>query len=218
MLALTFAQLAAATAALASPLSNINHVIPRGLNAQRVPAIAPGTSCEGLGAGAFDTAYNFSVSAFNSSFDLVGTPLVLGQAGATTGAEFKVFSTYESYPYNDFPTISMAQGGLTVDGEDSGAGVEVQDGDEPTFVITNLNTPAPAQVYCGLASTSAHGGGTGNPELAVNHDADSFALCRTGDSPIAQVNVVYKPTPNNTGSYIYDSCYPVKLQMVGLND
>ena len=65
------------------------------------------------------------------------------------------------------------------------------------------------------ADTDPAGGGTGFPELAVNGDTDSFFLCKAGSYPGAQTNVVYKPDANND-VYVYSSCYPVKLQMVGL--
>ncbi|TCD71103.1 hypothetical protein EIP91_000197 [Steccherinum ochraceum] len=213
MLSLALAHLAVLTAVFASPVS----LDRRGLSLERVPAIAPGNACDGFGAGAFDTAYNFTLSAFNSTLDLKGEQLVLGQAGAIDGASFAVLSTFKSYHYDDFPSLSLLQGGLKPDGDRPGSAGEVADGTEPGFIIED-NPPAPAPIYCGLASTSAHGGGTGNPQLAVNHDADSFSLCRTGTEATAQVNVVYKPTPDNFDKYIYDSCYPVKLEMVGLTD
>ena len=68
------------------------------------------------------------------------------------------------------------------------------------------------------ASTSAEGGGTGNPVLAVNNDADSFSLCRVTNDPNSQVNVVYNASTNNLGEYVFDTCYPVWLEMVGLLD
>ena len=88
MLAFAFAYLAAAAAVSASPVN----VGRRGLNSELVPLTEPGPWCDGLGGGAFDIAHNFSLSAFNSTLDLVGEPLVFGQAGAVDGASFKVFS------------------------------------------------------------------------------------------------------------------------------
>ena len=56
-------------------------------------AMAP--SCNGLGGGVFDTADNFTLAAYftngNNAND-TGLPLVLGQAGAISGASFKVLS------------------------------------------------------------------------------------------------------------------------------
>ena len=53
-------------------------------------------SCAGLGGGAFDTASNFTLSAYYTDESLntntTGVPLVLGQAGAISGASFKVLS------------------------------------------------------------------------------------------------------------------------------
>lgn len=49
----------------------------------------------------------------------------------------------------------------------------------------------------------------------MNGDTDSFFLCKAGSYPGAQTNVVYKPDANND-VYVYSSCYPVKLQMIGL--
>ena len=55
----------------------------------------PGPQCAGLGPSAFDVAYNFTLAAYNVSganANDTGVPLVLGQAGAIDGAEFKVLS------------------------------------------------------------------------------------------------------------------------------
>ena len=59
------------------------------------------------------------------------------------------------------------------------------------------------------------GGGNPYPLLAVNGDADNFALCSQGDYPSAQNMVIYKPQ-NTSYVYEYESCYGVLLQMVGL--
>lgn len=65
------------------------------------------------------------------------------------------------------------------------------------------------------ADTDPAGGGTGFPELALNGDTDSFSLCSQGDYYLAQTNVVYKASPDSY-EYDYSSCYPVKLQLIGL--
>lgn len=60
---------------------------------------APGPQCAGLGYSAFDIAYNFTLAALNTTgtpANDTGVPLVLGQAGAIDGAEFKVFSVRHS--------------------------------------------------------------------------------------------------------------------------
>ena len=55
----------------------------------------------------------------------------------------------------------------------------------------------------------------GLPQLALNGDTDSFALCPPATAP-GQVNVIYKPTADNFGAYDFDACVAVKLHMVGL--
>ena len=52
--------------------------------------------------------------------------------------------------------------------------------------------------------------------LAVNGDADSFYLCST-EHPDTYVDVVWQPSPDNSETYDYDSCYSVILQMVPVN-
>lgn len=59
----------------------------------------PGPQCNGLGPAVFDVVNNFTLAAFNTSLpnaNDTGVPLVLGQAGAIDGAEFKVFSVRAS--------------------------------------------------------------------------------------------------------------------------
>ncbi|CAL1702399.1 unnamed protein product [Somion occarium] len=190
--------------------------LPTTTSLRNIQRSIPRPWCDGLGGGAFDEQPNLSLAAYNTSLpnaNSTGAPIVLGQAGAIAGAEFK---TYASYPYNDFPTFSLDEGALVP----KGAGITVADtdvlvGGQLGFVVTNLNPPTPAQIYCALASTDPMGGGTGLPVLAVHGDPDSFSLCRAGDDPLAQTNVVYQAQPNNTG-YIYDSCYPVRLQIIPL--
>ncbi|KAI0338104.1 hypothetical protein BDW22DRAFT_1432766 [Trametopsis cervina] len=165
----------------------------------------------------FSTAPNFTLAAYNTSDLLsdnpIGAPLVLGQAGAIAGDEFHVLSTYASYPYDQDQTWSLQKGALLPNNQTAAvAGGPVADGTEPSW-ITGLDAGVSAQIWCAVPSTSAHGGGTGYPALAVNGDINSFALCKTGDSPLAQNNVVYKPSPDSY-SYLFDTCYNVTVQIV----
>ncbi|KAJ3490100.1 hypothetical protein NLI96_g1686 [Meripilus lineatus] len=199
-----FALLALAFTGIASALPTIQ---------KRDPPTSPG--CVGLGGGAFDNISSFTLAAYNKTLpnaNSTGAPLVLGQAGAIVGASFKVLSTYASYPYDDYPGLTMVNGGI-VRG-DSLVGTNITAGRFPGFILTGIDLPPPAQIYCGLASTSAHGGGTGFPKLAAFGDTESWSLCPNGNGPFKQVNVVYKATPDNFGSYIYDQCYAVDLQII----
>ncbi|KAJ3484818.1 hypothetical protein NLJ89_g11952 [Agrocybe chaxingu] len=59
--------------------------------------------------------HNFTLAAVNVTLpnaNRTGAPLVLGQNGASTGISFYVTSTYASFPYNDYPTLAMRDGGL----------------------------------------------------------------------------------------------------------
>ncbi|KAE9398966.1 hypothetical protein BT96DRAFT_939768 [Gymnopus androsaceus JB14] len=58
---------------------------------------------------------NFTLAALNttlSNANSTGAPLVLGEAGAIDGGLFEVTSTYNSYPYNDFPSLGLVGGNL----------------------------------------------------------------------------------------------------------
>ncbi|RDX40628.1 hypothetical protein OH76DRAFT_1412848 [Lentinus brumalis] len=171
-------------------------------------------SCNLLGGGAFDTATNFTLAAWNTTLpnaNNTGVPLVLGQAGAISGAEFKVFSTFASFPFNQYPSLSLDKGRLIPHGTDvapAKAGT-VPDGSEPGFIVSNDSDPEQgAQIYCGVADIDPAGHGTGHPFLAVNGDTDSFALCKAG----TQNNIVFKPAAGK--GYDLSSCYAVKVQII----
>lgn len=68
-------------------------------------------------------------------------------------------------------------------------------------------------IICLKAQTDPDKGG--EPRLGVHGDADSFSLCRTSDSPSAMDVVVYNATRDG-GEYVYDTCRPVSLRMMGL--
>ncbi|KAI0086781.1 hypothetical protein BDY19DRAFT_907966 [Irpex rosettiformis] len=177
-----------------------------------------GPWCDGWWAG-YDVASGFTLTAYNlsdaSDPNAVGYPLVLGQAGAIDGAAFHVLSTYESYPYgNPNQTWALNKGTLLPEDQTSTKyqGAAVNPGDEPSWMSSNEVGPS-AQIWCGIPQTSPHGGGRGNPSITVNSDIDKFSLCKQWDAPDAQVNIVYKASPNNTG-YIYDSCFGVEIEIV----
>lgn len=175
---------------------------------------APGSWCNNLGGGAFDNVANFTVAAYNTTgtnTNTTGAPLVLGQAGAIDGASFKVFSTYATYPYNQYPSIALVDGRLLPTGPHTSPTAinGVTAGYEILFVASNeVNPSTSAQIWCAVADTDPAGHGTGHPFLAVNGDTDSFSLCMHG----TQNNVVYKAATGN--SYDFNTCYPVKLQLI----
>lgn len=83
---------AAAAAALALPTGQLD-------------ARATSPWCSGLGPGAFDSAENFTLAAYNTTLpnaNATGAPLVLGQAGAVDGAEFEVLSVRGHPCYAEF--------------------------------------------------------------------------------------------------------------------
>ena len=81
---------------------NVFHLLALGLAATAVLALPAvkrtSPSCDGLGGGAFDRVNSFTFAAYNTSLpnaNTTGVPLVLGQAGAISGASFHVLSVSE---------------------------------------------------------------------------------------------------------------------------
>ncbi|KAL1943735.1 hypothetical protein VTO73DRAFT_4180 [Trametes versicolor] len=183
--------------------------------AVKLPRAAPGPWCDGLGPGAFDEAFNVTLAAWNTTgtnTNTTGAPLVLGSGGSITGASFRHLSTWASYPFNDYPSVSLVNGTLMLNGGVSATPSQatiVQEGSQPGFVLRNDAVPSEgAQIYCAVADTDPAGHGTGHPFLAVNGDTDSFQLCKTSFQ-----NVVYwKPIPDHGEDF--DTCYPVKVQVI----
>jgi len=175
--------------------------------------------CAGIGAGAFNSANNFTLAALNSTItdsQAVGVQLVVGQNGATDSQSFGVLSTYASYQYNEYPNFSLQDGALIPNAASSsppGADTDVSDGAMPGFVFSSSSLPAGAQIYCGVADTDPDQGSP-NPLLAVHGNTDSFSLCMGGSGSTAQNNIVYNAA-SGSESYDYTTCYPVKVQMLG---
>ncbi|KAI0791931.1 hypothetical protein C8Q75DRAFT_731813 [Abortiporus biennis] len=174
------------------------------------PTIAPAieldnrdvsAACGGL-PNAVSDYVNFTLTALYKNIpndNITGIPLVVGQAGAISGEELKVFSTFASYPFLDLFQLHLAKGGITATGNGTGS--------EPHFVVTTPEEPPAEDVYCALVSTSANGSPNSQfPRLAIGPDSDSFSLCPDG----SQVNVFYKPSESQEG------CEPVDLLMISL--
>ncbi|OSD00304.1 hypothetical protein PYCCODRAFT_695093 [Trametes coccinea BRFM310] len=203
---LAFSVLAVALTAATSTLAHPTVKLPRA---------APGPWCNGLGAGAFDEAFNFTIGAYNATgtnTNSTGAPIVVNSAGAIDGASFWHLGTWAQYPYGlEYPSISLINGTLVIDGEGAtpAQATSVDAGNSLEWVARNSAEPkAGAQIYCAVADTDPNGGGTGHPFLAVNGDTDSFSLCQTTFENV----VYYKAAPDR--GYDYDSCYPVKLQLI----
>ncbi|OCH89963.1 hypothetical protein OBBRIDRAFT_777746 [Obba rivulosa] len=183
----------------------------------------PGPWCDGLGAGVFDIAPNVTLAALNSTLpnaNSTGAPLVMGQAGAVDGASFKILSTWASFPFNDFPTMSLNNGSLIPNaaiGVVSAADNNVTEASAPSWILTTFDLPASVQIYCGVADTDPAGGGTGFPLLAVHGDTDHFSLCSAGDFTNAQTNIIWRASAVNDGSYNFTSCYPVHIQIIEMD-
>ena len=69
-----------------------------------------------------------------------------------------VSQTWFSYPYNDFRTATLSNGTLLPDSPNtqplSVSDGPVSDGDEPGWILTTLDLPTPAQIYCAVVRTS----------------------------------------------------------------
>ncbi|GBE85781.1 hypothetical protein BKA93DRAFT_330242 [Sparassis latifolia] len=183
--------------------------------------------CEGLGPGAFDTATNFTLTAYNITdttlppFTQIGLPLVV----ATTQLgplDTGILATYVSYPYNDFPSFGLTSGALLpnyyADWYTTDVGGELGN-DIPTFQWSpeSDELDPPAQIYCAIANIDPAGGGNPYPQLAINTDANNFYLCINEEG---WTEVVHSPSSNSTSyypSYNLDSCYPVTIHLLGLD-
>ncbi|KAI0350309.1 hypothetical protein OH77DRAFT_1525006 [Trametes cingulata] len=192
--------LTAASTVTASPTANI----------ARDAAVGP--SCDGLGAGAFDSVSHVTLAALNTTLpnaNSTGTPLVLATGGAFANIEIRRFGTWASFGANDYPSISLVDGTIYLnDGLKPARASEVQDASPLSFVTSTNGSPIDpadgAQIYCGVPSADPAGFAT----LAVNGDADSFSICKEGYQQV----VIYKAEADRN-----EACYPVKLQIIPSN-
>ncbi|KAI8995225.1 hypothetical protein BD414DRAFT_513051 [Trametes punicea] len=185
------------------------------LPAVKFPRTTPGPWCDGLGGGAFDEATGFTLAAWNTTgtnTNSTGAPLIVASAGSIDGADFWQVATWASYPYGvQYPSISLVNGTLVIEGPNAtpAQASAVGEGDSLAFVSRDTANPSQgAQIYCAVADIDPAGSGTGHPFLAVNGDTDSFSLCQSTFENV----VYYKPLADH--GYDYDSCYPVRVQLI----
>jgi hypothetical protein len=79
---------------------------------------------------------------------------IIGPAGAVDGASFYDLATYASYPYNDYPALSLSDGGLTAGEHVWSDGVS--NNSSPGFIGTSGEPPNPALVYCAVVCSGSY--------------------------------------------------------------
>ncbi|TFL07856.1 hypothetical protein BDV98DRAFT_40287 [Pterulicium gracile] len=170
-------------------------------------------------------AHNFTLSAVNKtqsndsdSDSDVGIPLVLGQAGAVPGASFHVTSTLASYPYNDYPILSLSSSSLrayTKSGSWLTNATSIPDfsSDAPLrWLTTSRGSDAFGTNYTAILQA-----GIQYARLAALGRADLWSLCPFGaESSRRQVNLVFNVTSGEEGSgeFVPEDCWDVDVRMV----
>lgn len=170
--------LSSAIVSLAMTTAVLAVALPHGL------ATSDAEWCQGFGSGAFDTAPNFTLAAYDitghNSND-TGLPLVLTEASTDgsnvwmafavshcdmfsvkDGADAEVAGkTFASEPDNTFASFNLNTGVLTPNPGNTGANVtdlNVASGQAPEFQAStdgdNANLPQPVQVYCAIVCPS----------------------------------------------------------------
>jgi len=210
-------------------LSHISLPLVLAAGALSMPTLSgrqTGASCAGLGSGATDTiSYNFTFAAYNldtPNANSTGAPLVLGwgPGGDDPAASAWALSTYASWGSNEWPYISLEGGSLFPEPgpDEDGLGAynfATTAGDEVIFYVTeHESAPETADIWCAVPDSE-----TDYSILAVNGDTSNFSLCDATTTWISgtQVNLVYSPAENNT-DYVYDTCTPVRVQLVPYSD
>ncbi|KAF8637033.1 hypothetical protein AX16_010888 [Volvariella volvacea WC 439] len=187
------------------------------INAPPAPAPAAGTYQT-------DLPYRFTLAALNVTTDgsqacdnSTGVPLVLGQDGASAGITFHVTSTYATFPYNDYPNLSLTASTLrayTPTNEWITNGSILTTANETTGVsrnylywYTSRLYSSPAEEIFSVLMPDPALPVNPYPLLAVYGDAENWSLCvGTGTRP--QTNLYYAVEGEEGG------CYRVKVNVV----
>ncbi|KAL1745224.1 hypothetical protein HDZ31DRAFT_63320 [Schizophyllum fasciatum] len=163
--------------------------------------------------------YNFTLAALNTTLpnaNNTGVPLVLGSAGAITGASFYITSTYASYPYNDYPTLGLVNGALRAYGKDGRwitNASAISTGSEMGWVTSSLGGGVETDQYTALHATRFHRFAS----LAVHGQDALWSLCpstqfRGKNEVVFNVSSTYQYYP-----FAVEDCYKVTLQVLPLH-
>ncbi|KAJ3726865.1 hypothetical protein C8R42DRAFT_394792 [Lentinula raphanica] len=163
-------------------------------------------------------AQNFTLAALNTTLpnaNTTGAPLVLGTAGGIDGGSMEVTSTYASYPYNDFPSLGLANGTLSAFSKQQSlrttAYVPLLHGSLDWFTSSIYSTD-PSTAFTAVS-------GSGNfSTLAFNGTADLWYLCPSDMPGLPQNSVYFNtstiPSKSGVSGASPVQCYSVTLNMV----
>ncbi|CAA7270341.1 unnamed protein product [Cyclocybe aegerita] len=165
--------------------------------------------------------HNFTLAAVNVTLpnaNRTGAPLVLGQNGASSGISFYVTSTYASFPYNDYPTLAMRDGGLrayTSSGRWITNATEVRSGGTLGWVTTTIYAAPAPKVYSAVRVPAYK-----HHLLAAHGFHNLWSLCPFhGTYP--QTNVVFNVSEaieNPPPTFDPTKCYPVRINIIPVNE
>jgi len=161
--------------------------------------------------------FNFTLAAVNITLpnsNQTGVPLVLGEAGAVDGASFQIVSTYDSYPYDDFPSLYLTNttmGAWNSEGTTYTNATGTGQGGSINFYTSGLGGAPRQPAYSVLDCP-------GNPfaVFASYGMTELWSLC-PGDQAPFQTQLIYNVTAAIGSPYIlFDpaDCYPVAVNVV----
>ncbi|KAI0656218.1 hypothetical protein C8Q70DRAFT_1077975 [Cubamyces menziesii] len=170
----------------------------------------------------------FTLAALNKTLGVTssqtGEALQLSPSVVNSTGQYRSLATNATYPYVEFPTFRLVDGGLIgVNNASTGLGAQADDVRESyPFSFEVLHTALdPEPVFCAVVGTSPAGS---NPTvLAVHGDTEHFSLCSAhavnedAGTDVPLDVVVYHPRANNHDLYNFRSCYSIYLQLVPTN-
>ncbi|KAJ7136391.1 hypothetical protein C8R43DRAFT_894048 [Mycena crocata] len=171
-----------------------------------------------------DLPCSFTLAAWNATRDnsnSTGVPLVLGQDGATDGASYEVTSTYASYPYNVYPTISLSNGSLRAyraSGSWLTNATAVTSGGLLSWYTSALFDHGAARIYTAVQAST-------NPRrlraLAAYGTDNLWSLCPF-DGALPQTNIVFNVSadrdPGLNLGFNPRRCWKVRIHLVPLKN
>jgi len=163
---------------------------------------------------------NFTLAALNTTLpnaNYTGAPLVLGEAGAIDGESFHVSSTYNSYPYNDFPSLGLVNGNLRAFDKEGNWNTNASapslgsSGEMISWGTSSFYSSSASTAFSAVITTPA----SRFSVLAVNGVYNMWYLCPS-DERLGQDSVYFNTTsiPSSKIGSSAISCYSVLLNLV----